>query len=68
MTEKHQWEADAEEAGYREAVLDVYCLLTANPQILDVRMDRFTLLQAMIKQVNAHENSRLKEVEVEQVS
>lgn len=55
------WIQDAEERGYREALLDVFCFLTANEQVLDIDHDRLTLLNAMVEQVTST-NSRLVEV------
>lgn len=57
---KSQWVLDAEERGYREALLDVYCFLTGNEQILDFP-DRFLLIEAMVAQVNA-KSGRLLDV------
>lgn len=45
------WVQEAFEKGYKEALLDVYCFLTGNEQILDYP-ERFTVLESLAKQVN----------------
>lgn len=47
---KNQWVLDAEERGYREALLDIYCFFTGNEQILD-SPERFVMIEAMAAQV-----------------
>lgn len=58
-------ERAAWERGYKEALLDVYCFLTGNPQALDIGAGRFSLLQAMTNQITQASSGRLKEVEDE---
>lgn len=58
---KSEWVMDAEKQGYREALLDVYCFLTGNEQILDYP-ERFSWIEAMVAQVNSHGASRLQDV------
>lgn len=58
---KSQWVLDAERRGWNEAILDVFCFLTGDEQILDYP-ERFVIIEAMVAQVNAHEASRLREV------
>lgn len=58
---KNQWVLDAEERGYREALLDVYCVLTGNEQILDYP-ERWAMIEKMFAQVN-DKASRLLPIE-----
>lgn len=66
--ETHVAEQAAWERGYREAVLDVFCFLTDNPQVLDIGAEHFSLLQALAVQVS--DRNQLREIEeaVEHVS
>lgn len=59
--ERHRSESEAWERGYKEALLDVYLFLTANDQALDIELDRFGTLVALVDQVTASSNSRLHE-------
>lgn len=59
--ETHNSEYDAWERGYREAMLDVYCFLTANEQVLDLDPAHFQLISTMAEQVNDR-NGRLIQV------
>jgi dihydrofolate reductase len=61
MSNKHQWEADAEERGYREAVLDMYCFLTGNEQTYDLSVGHLQLIHNMVAQVN-EAGGKLQEV------
>jgi septation ring formation regulator EzrA len=54
------WVNDAFTRGYKEALLDVYCFLTANGQIMDYP-ERLTMIENMIGQVNKQSN-KLTEV------
>lgn len=48
------------EAGYREALLDVYVFLTANEQTYE--LDHLEAVEKMINAVNEHERGRLNAV------
>lgn len=61
MNDKHQWENEAEERGYREALLDIYCFLTGNEQILDLSSAHLELIYGMVAQVN-EAGGKLQEV------
>lgn len=63
-SDKNQWVSDAEERGYRDALLDVYLFLTGNELALDIDTARFGLIAAMTEQVTAKSTGRLREVEL----
>jgi hypothetical protein len=48
------WVDAAEERGYREALLDVYCFLTGNEQVLDIEHKRLDLVLSMVEQAAAN--------------
>lgn len=48
---KAQWVQEAEDRGYKEALLDVYCFLTGNEQVLDYP-ERCRMIESMVIQVN----------------
>lgn len=52
---KNAWVEEAEERGYREALLDVYCVLTGNEQILDYPA-RWAIIEKMLAQVSEKAN------------
>lgn len=54
------WLHAAQERGYKEALLDMYCYLTGDEQILEYP-ERLELIENMINQVNAKPN-RLSQV------
>lgn len=54
------WVEEAFERGYKTALLDVYCFLTGNEQILDYP-ERFAMLESLAAQVNSKGN-KLQEV------
>lgn len=48
--------------GYREAILDVYVVLTANEQTHDLDPNHFAMIDSMTDAVNDHETGRLNAV------
>lgn len=59
--ETHSAQHSAWERGYNEALLDVYCFLTGNEQVLDIDPAHYQRLQAMFAQANAG-NSRIVDI------
>jgi hypothetical protein len=52
-TYRHKSELDAHEAGYKEALLDVYVVLTNNPLLADIEETHYKMIEALADQVAA---------------
>lgn len=55
-TEIHAAQRAAWDKGYREALLDVYCFLTANEQVFDLDPAHLAFIENMVEQVNGRPN------------
>lgn len=60
-SETHRGEYEAWERGYKEALLDVFCFLTANEIVLDLDSGHLAMLTGMVENVN-RVNGRLETV------
>jgi hypothetical protein len=60
-TETHAAERAAWDRGYSEALLDVYCFLTANEQVFDLDPAHLSQIEKMVEQVN-QKSSKLQAI------
>lgn len=63
--EQHAAQHAAWERGYGEALLDLYCFLTANEQVFDIEPIHLASIRAMVAQVNDTNVGGLRLVEEE---
>lgn len=55
-SEIHAAQRAAWDKGYSEALLDVYCFLTANEQVFDLDPAHLAQIENMVEQVNSKSN------------